>query len=95
MPERKPTILVVDDEVGLIDVLEAYLRDEGYDVLRATDGRAAVDVTLREHPDLVLLDLNLPKISGLDAFREIRAQLNVPIIMLTSRGTEVDRVVGL
>lgn len=95
MPERKPTILVVDDEVGLIDVLEAYLRDEGYDVLRATDGRAAVDLALRERPDLLLLDLNLPKLSGLDAFREIRAQQNVPIIMLTSRGTEVDRVVGL
>jgi DNA-binding response OmpR family regulator len=93
--ERQQTILVVDDEAGLIDVLEAYLKDEGYAVLRAEDGAAAVETTFRDRPDLVLLDLNLPKLSGLDAFREIRTRLDVPIIMLTSRGSEVDRVVGL
>jgi len=92
---RKTTILVVDDEAALVDVLEAYLRDEGFVVLRAADGRAAVDVALAERPDLVLLDLNLPVLSGLDAFREIRAQLDIPVIMLTARGAEVDRVVGL
>lgn len=92
---RKQTVLVVDDEVHLIDVLEAYLRDDGFRVLRATDGQEAVETTLRERPDLVLLDLNLPKVSGLEAFREIRAKSDVPVIMLTSRGTEVDRVVGL
>jgi DNA-binding response OmpR family regulator len=76
-------------------VLEAYLRDEGFGVLRAGDGRAAVDIALEQRPDLVLLDLNLPLLSGLEAFREIRAVLDVPVIMLTTRGAEVDRVVGL
>lgn len=95
MTDRSVTILIVDDEVELLNVLEAYLRDEGYGVLRAGDGRTAVDLAVRERPDLVLLDLNLPVLSGLDAFREIRGQLNVPVIMLTSRGGEVDRVVGL
>lgn len=92
---RKTTVLVVDDEVALLDVLDAYLRDEGFVVLRAADGRTAVDIALAERPDLVLLDLNLPVLSGLEAFREIRAQLDVPVIMLTARGAEVDRVVGL
>jgi DNA-binding response OmpR family regulator len=93
--ERSPTILVVDDEPALVEVLEAYLRDEGFAVLRAADGRTAVDIALAERPDLVLLDLNLPRLSGLEAFREIRAQIDVPIIMLTARSAEVDRVVGL
>ena len=95
MAERKPTILIVDDEVGLLDVMETYLHDDGFDVLRTGDGREAVEIALRERPDLVLLDLNLPTLSGLEAFREIRAELTVPVIMLTSRGAEVDRVVGL
>ena len=95
MEERKPTVLVVDDEPALVDVLEAYLHEDGFVVLRAADGRAAIDVALTQHPDLVLLDLNLPVISGLEAFREIRAHSEVPIIMLTARGTEIDRVVGL
>jgi DNA-binding response OmpR family regulator len=93
--ERSVTILVVDDEPALVEVLEAYLRDEGFTVLRAADGRTAVDIALSERPDLVLLDLNLPRLSGLEAFREIRAKLDVPIIMLTARSGEVDRVVGL
>jgi two-component system alkaline phosphatase synthesis response regulator PhoP len=93
--ERKPTILVVDDEPALVDVLEAYLRDDGFVVLRAGDGRSAVEIALSRKPDLILLDLNLPNVSGLEAFREIRAQLDVPVIMLTARGAEVDRVVGL
>ncbi len=95
MTARTATVLVVDDEPALLDVLEVYLRDEGFRVLRAADGRAAVDLALAERPDLVLLDLNLPVLSGLEAFREIRAQLDVPVIMLTARVTEVDRVVGL
>ncbi len=93
--ERPPTILVVDDEPALVDVLEAYLTNEGFAVLRAGDGRAAVDLALAHAPDLVLLDLNLPKLPGLEAFREMRAQSDVPVIMLTARGSEVDRVVGL
>lgn len=95
MSESKPTALIVEDEPGLVDVLEAYLHDEGFEVLRAADGRTAVDTALGSQPDIILLDLNLPVLSGLEAFREIRAQVNIPVIMLTSRGTEVDRVVGL
>jgi DNA-binding response OmpR family regulator len=94
-PERLPTILVVDNEAALVDVLEAYLTSEGFAVLRACDGRAAVDLALARAPDLVLLDLNLPKLPGLQAFREIRARSDIPIIMLTARSSEVDRVVGL
>ena len=92
---RRQTILVVDDEIALIDVLEAYLRDDGFAVLRAGDGDLAVEIALRERPDLILLDLNLPKLPGLDVFRTIRAQHDVPVIMVTSRGGEIDRVVGL
>jgi two-component system alkaline phosphatase synthesis response regulator PhoP len=93
--ERKLTVLIVDDEPALVDVLEAYLRDEGFAALRAGDGRSAVDLALMHKPDLILLDLNLPEKSGLEAFREIRAQLDIPVIMLTARGSEIDRVVGL
>jgi DNA-binding response OmpR family regulator len=93
--ERTPKILVVDDEDALAEVLEAYLVNEGFEVIRAADGRSAVDLALAERPDLVLLDLNLPKLPGLDAFREIRAQADIPVIMVTARGGEVDRVVGL
>jgi DNA-binding response OmpR family regulator len=93
--EKPATILVVDDEPALVDVLEAYLTSEGFAVLRAADGRAAVDLALAHAPDLILLDLNLPKLPGLEAFREIRAQSDVPVIMLTARNSEVDRVVGL
>jgi two-component system response regulator AdeR len=88
-------ILVVDDEPALADVLEAYLRNDGYEVLRAGDGRAAIDLALEARPDLILLDLNLPQVPGLDAFRQIRAVANIPTIMVTARGDEVDRVVGL
>ncbi len=95
MDERTPKILVVDDEDALAEVLEAYLVNEGFEVIRAADGRSAVDLALAERPDLVLLDLNLPKLPGLDAFREIRAQADIPVIMVTARGGEVDRVVGL
>lgn len=95
MDERKATILIVDDETALLDVLEAYLRDEAFIVLRAGDGRTAIDMALANKPDLILLDLNLPAVSGLEAFREIRAQLDVPVIMVTARNAEVDRVVGL
>lgn len=87
--------MIVDDEAALLDVLEEYLREDGFGVMRATDGRTAVEIALRDRPDLVLLDLNLPVLSGLDAFREIRAQSDMPIIMVTARNAEVDRLVGL
>ena len=75
--------------------MEAYLRNDGYTVLRTGDGRSAVELALSRRPDLILLDLNLPRLSGLDAFHEIRMQYDVPVIMVTARSGEVDRVVGL
>jgi DNA-binding response OmpR family regulator len=94
-PTSQARILVVDDEAAIVDVLEHYLADEGFAVSRAGDGLSAVETALRERPDLVILDLNLPKLSGVEAFRRLRAESDVPVIMLTSRVGEVDRVVGL
>jgi len=90
-----PTVLVVDDEPALVDVLEQYLRDEGFTVVRAADGPAAIDLFERRRPDLVLLDINLPGFSGTEVLRRMRSVRDVPIIMLTGRVDEIDRVVGL
>jgi len=89
------SILLVDDEPQIVEVLERYLTDEGFQVHKAYDGQTAVALASSEQPHLVLLDLKLPGMSGFEAFREIRAASTVPIIMLTSRGEEVDRIVGL
>jgi DNA-binding response OmpR family regulator len=94
VPEQR-VVLVVDDEPALVDILSTYLRDEGFRVIAAGDGRAAIAAARAENPDIVLLDLNLPLVSGVEAFRAIRARSNVPVIMLTSRVNEVDRIVGL
>lgn len=88
-------ILVVDDEPQIVDVIEQYLSDEGFVVQRAHDGISAIQRFNADRPDLVLLDLKLPGQSGLDAFRQMREQSNVPVIMLTSRSAEIDRILGL
>jgi len=88
-------VLVVDDEPSLLDVLEQYLHDDGFEVLRASDGPTAVELFSTHHPDLVVLDLNLPGLPGTEVLKRIRAERDVPIIMLTARIDEVDRVVGL
>jgi len=88
-------ILVVDDEAALVDVLRSYFADEGFRVVEASDGQAAIALARETQPDLVLLDLNLPRLSGTEVLRTIRAESNVPVIMLTSRVHEVDRIVGL
>ncbi|MEO7039145.1 MAG: response regulator transcription factor [Candidatus Elarobacter sp.] len=89
------SVLVVDDESALVDVLERYLRDEGFEVVRAGDGPTAVELFKTYLPDLVVLDLNLPGFPGTEVLRQIRAVRDVPVIMLTARVHEVDRVVGL
>jgi len=89
------TILVVDDEPQIVEIVARYLSDEGFHVLHAYDGAAGVKTYDAERPDLVILDLNMPVMHGLEAFREIRSRSAVPIIMLTSRSDEVDRIVGL
>ncbi len=89
------TVLVVDDEPGVVDVLARYLRDDAFTVLIASDGPSALDVFERERPDLVILDVNLPGLPGTEVLGRMRAVRDVPIILLTGRVDEVDRVVGL
>jgi DNA-binding response OmpR family regulator len=89
------TILVVDDEPTIVEVVELYLLREGFKVLTAADGNAALSAVQQQRPDLVVLDLMLPGMSGLDVTRQLRAGGALPIIMLTARGEETDRVVGL
>jgi DNA-binding response OmpR family regulator len=89
------TILVVDDEPTIVEVVELYLRREGYTVQTAVDGHAALAAVERQRPDLVVLDLMLPGMSGLEVAQRLRGTGRLPIIMLTARGEETDRVVGL
>jgi two-component system response regulator RegX3 len=89
------TILVVEDEPSFVDALTVGLRREGFRVQVATDGAEALALFDALHPDLVLLDLMLPKVSGIDVCREIRSRSKVPIIMVTAKSSEIDTVVGL
>jgi len=90
------TILVVDDERNIIDLAEMYLVKDGYQVLRAGDGREALDVIQRERPDLVVLDIMLPRVDGWEVCRRLRSQGDhTPVIMLTARDEDVDKIVGL
>ena len=88
-------ILVVDDEPAVTNLLAYNLRKAGYEVLAAADGQAALAAARAANPDLILLDLMLPGIDGLEVCRELRKTSSVPIIMITARGEEIDRVVGL
>jgi DNA-binding response OmpR family regulator len=90
-----PRILVVDDEPQVREVLKLYLSREGFRITTATDGLAALEAFETQTPDLVLLDLMLPRVDGLEVFRRIRGQHATPIIMLTAKGDELDRVLGL
>jgi DNA-binding response OmpR family regulator len=90
-----PCILVVDDEKAVTDLLAYNLRKAHYEVLIAADGREALRLTRESGPDLILLDLMIPEVDGLDVCRELRKTSAVPIIMITARGEEIDRVVGL
>src|SRR3972149_7053169 len=89
------TILVVDDEPKMIKLARDYLAQAGYNVVTATDGAAAVSASRTAKPDLIVLDLGLPEMDGLDVTRAVRKDSNVPIIMLTARGEESDNLVGL
>ena len=89
------TVLVVDDEAIVRDVVVRYLERDGYRTLEAADGDEAVRLLAEESPALVVLDVMLPGRDGLDVCRWIRARSDLPIIMLTARGEEADRIVGL
>jgi DNA-binding response OmpR family regulator len=91
----KPTILVVDDEATVREVVRRYLERDGYAVVEAGDGREAIKLFLESPPDLVILDLMLPGLDGLEVADEMRAERKVPIIMLTAKGAQHDRILGL
>jgi DNA-binding response OmpR family regulator len=90
-----PTVLVVDDERTVLETLAAALEREGYRVLTAADGAAGLAQYRSNHPDLLVLDLMLPELSGIELCRIIRRESSVPIIMLTAKDSEIDKVVGL
>ena len=89
------TILVADDEAPIRELLTLYLEKEGFNVITADDGEQALTVARAHNPDLIVLDLMMPKRSGYEVCRELRRDSDVPILMLTARGEEVDRIVGL
>ena len=91
-----PRILIIDDEPEMVRGLSDNLRFEGYQILSATNGRDGLALALSDVPDLILLDVMMPEMSGWDVCRELRRKdLDIPVIMLTARGEEVDRVLGL
>ena len=89
------TILVVEDDTTVLETLSARLRSEGYDTLEAADGLSGLNLARDEKPDLIILDLMLPEMDGLSLCRTLRRQTDVPIIMLTARGTDMDKITGL
>ena len=91
----KKTILIVDDEKPIVDILVYNLQKEGYNTLEAGDGITAVEIALNKRPDLILLDIMLPKMDGLTVCKKIRTTLNVPILMLTAKDEEIDKIIGL
>jgi DNA-binding response OmpR family regulator len=90
-----PTILVVDDERNIVQLARVYLRNEGFTVETASNGREALEKTRQVQPSLILLDVMMPELDGLEVCRQLRKDSDVPIIILTARGDDVDKVVGL
>lgn len=88
-------VLVVDDEKPIVDILRYNLEKDGFSVLEANDGEQGLKIALKYNPDLVLLDIMLPKMDGFDVCKKIREKSNMPIIMITAREEEVDKVLGL
>ena len=89
------TILVVDDDPHIIELAALYLEQEGYRVISAADGRAALDRARADSPALIVLDLMLPEIDGWEVCRRVRADSDLPILMLTARDDDIDKIVGL
>lgn len=93
--DYKKTILVVDDEKMILNLLSCNLIKEGYNVIEATDGLQAVNIAQEKKPDLILLDVMLPKLDGLSVCKRIKNMMNVPILMVTAKDEELDKIVGL
>jgi DNA-binding response OmpR family regulator len=88
-------VLIVDDEKQIVEIVKAYLEREGYQTMAAYDGTSALTIARKEHPDLIILDLMLPEMTGWDVCRTLRTESDVPIIMLTARDDTTDKIVGL
>ena len=93
--ENRRTVLIVDDEKPIVDILEYNLKKEGYNTLIANDGMEAVNIALEQRPNIILLDIMLPKMDGLTVCKKVRTALNIPIIMLTAKEEEIDKILGL
>lgn len=93
--KSQKTVLVVDDEKPIIDILVYNLKKEGYNTLEASDGEEAINMVLNNKPDLVLLDIMLPEMDGLTVCKKIRHNYNIPIIMLSAKDEEIDKILGL
>ena len=92
---RTQKILIIEDEEKIVKIVQAYLEREGYHVITAYNGREGLEKAMHEGPDLIILDLMLPEISGWDVCRILRRDAGVPIIMLTARGEDADKIIGL
>ena len=93
--KSQKTVLVVDDEKPIVDILVYNLKKEGYNTLEANDGEEAIKIVSEKKPDLVLLDIMLPKMDGLTVCKRIRHNYNIPIIMLSAKDEEIDKILGL
>ena len=93
MDER--CVLIIEDEQAIVDILKFNFQKEGYKVLEAMDGQTGLELALSENPDLILLDVMLPRMDGFEVCKKIREKSSVPVIMLTAREEEVDKVLGL
>jgi two-component system response regulator VicR len=93
--KSQKTVLVVDDEKPIVDILVYNLKKEGYNTLEANDGEEAINIVVNKKPDLVLLDIMLPKMDGLTVCKKIRHNYNIPIIMLSAKDEEIDKILGL
>ena len=92
---EKKTILIVDDEQKIVDLLVHNLKREGYNTIEANDGQTAIDIAIEKKPDLILLDVMLPRIDGLSVCKKIKNIYNVPILMVSAKDDELDKIVGL
>ena len=95
MDTDQKTILIVDDEQPIREILVYNLKKEGYNVIEASDGVTALNIALEQYPDLILLDIMLPKMDGLSVCKRIKNSYNVPILMLTAKDSEIDKILGL
>lgn len=95
LEEAKKTILIVDDEKSIVDIIIYNLAKEGYRTIEAYDGETAINMAFEQRPDLILLDVMLPKVDGLNVCKKIRNSLNIPIIMISAKAEEIDKILGL